>query len=452
MTDSPVPPPPFAPESAQSAPLAVHNVDEVHQVAELHQVGEVNAVREVDGVHDADESVVFEPVQVQRPAGSFARPLLIAFTGIATIAALGMLLVRTGEDTTSIKAGSVPVPVAAAPAPLPIPIDTVVAPLNQVSFDPPPPAFEDDLTAYAGELSEAIRPVINVSYTGIKNEPAPWSSHLYGPADLPASVPVPVDDAGQPLCMVAQINLADLPAFPAVQGNPATISKLPRTGVLQFWLALSAPGTSGWTGGPTLVETADNPRQRVVYISGADVAAAPAKREPTAGRCTGAPPAQGPVVTLGMSFELGWNAPETTDSRFDSALPSLAAALRATPADEFYRATTAISDFLGGTPGAQIGGFNRLVNADPRTIGAPISEDEIREGVITDSFEVLFELHTVNDPDERFSVGFGNSGSGGWWVDPKVAAALGDSAGPTAGRSTVVQSAFWWDAQATPAS
>jgi uncharacterized protein YwqG len=296
-----------------------------------------------------------------------------------------------------------------------------------------------------------MRPLINVEYDEIVDDPKPWSSHIYGPSDLPAGMSAPVDEAGQALCMVAQINLAELPDLPTVQGNPSTIARLPKAGVLQFWLALSNTGAAGWSGGPTLAETADNPKQQVTYISQADVQQAPAVRQPVADRCSSNPPAQGPVVTIGMKFSIGWNVPETTDARFDLDLPTLAGSLRANPPDEFYRATNAINALLGATPSAQIGGFNRLVNSDPRTIGVD-SEDESRVAPITDSFEVLFEMQSTDDSDEKWAIGFGNAGAGGWWANPKDIMKLADPDGPTAGRSGKVRSAFWWDAQVSPAS
>jgi hypothetical protein len=380
---------------------------------------------------------------------SISRLVMAGLTMVTLIGALGLLLNRVATTPPAIT----PVPVANPASGVITPVspspNTVVAPLNQVSFTPGPPQIGADLSAYSGELSESFRPVINVKYSAIVAEPLPWSSHLFGPADLPASLQIPADITGKPLCMVAQINLADLPAMPVVQGNASTLTSLPRAGLLQFWLALDTSVGSSLNLAPSFVETTTNLRQRVTYISAADSAIAPAKRVPSEASCSGSPPAKGPAVSIGMAFSLGWNVPETTDNRFDSSLPTLAGALRAVPADEFYRATGAINSLLGATPAAQFGGFNRLVNQDPRTVLVTF-EGESHTGVATDAYEVLFEIHADVDDDERWDIGFGNDGTGGWWADPKEIARLADPAGVVGGRSGIVPSAFWADSQLAP--
>jgi Domain of unknown function (DUF1963) len=390
------------------------------------------------------------PPAPRRPPRSTARLVMICVTMLTLVAALGLLLRRVSVGPKAITPVSVASQTPAAVTPAEPPADTVVAPLSQVAFTPAPPAIGADLKSYESELTEALRPVINVTYTGIVENPQPWSSHLFGISDMPASLSAPVDETGQALCMVSQINLADLPALPAAQGNGSTLSGLPRTGVLQFWLALESPGSAGWTGGPTFAETADNPRQKITFISAADVASAPAKRLPMNPKCSSRPPAKGPAVALGMSFANAWNQPETTDNRFDSSFPLLAGTLRSN-STEFYRANGAISSLLGPTPVAQIGGFNRLVNQDPRVVGASFAEDD-RVGVATDVYEVLFEVHPSADENDRWNVGFGNEGSGGWWADPKEVAKLAEATGVTGGRSGIVKSAFWWDGQVASAA
>lgn len=388
----------------------------------------------------------------QQPQGQklSSRAFMAGLTMLTLVAAIGLLLRNVSTDpSTTIAPVSVAAPVGSI-APASASPDTVVAPLNQVTFDPAAPDVGPDLLAYQAELGEALRPVINIEYSDIVDAPAAWSSHLYGPSDMPTSLSAPIDETGQALCMIAQINLADLPALPAAQGNASTLQSLPRTGMLQFWLALEQPGSAGWTGGPTFAETADNPRQRITYVAAADMVDPPAKRVESAGRCSSGPPAKGPVVSLGMEFSLAWNAPETTDNRFDSALPQLAGAFRASP-DEFYRAVGSINALLGPTPSAQLGGFNRLVNQDPRSIGVTFSEEEDRTAPLTDLYEVLFEVHASVGENDRWNVGFGNEGSGGWWADPKDVARLEDPTGPNAARSAVLPSAFWWDGQVAPA-
>jgi uncharacterized protein YwqG len=440
--------------SGESAINEVPAIEEVSVNEEVSVHEEVSAPAVAgDPLATIEELPPLAPPPTLNPSApraprSNARLVMAGLTMLTLIASLGLLLRRVSVDQPAVTPVSVAAPAAGQVIPAEAPSDTVVAPLNQVSFNPGPPAIGADLSAYNAEMTEALRPVVNVEYTDIINDPQPWSSHLFGASDMPASVSAPIDETGQQLCMVSQINLADLPAMPAAEGNASTVASLPRTGVLQFWLALQAPGSAGWTGGPTFAETADNPRQKVTYVSAEDVAKAPAKRLPMAGKCSSGPPAKGPAVTLGMKFSNAWNVPETTDNRFDSSLPQLAGALRSN-SDEFYRANGAIGALLGATPAAQIGGFNRLVNQDPRVVNVSF-EDEARVGVSTDVYEVLFEVHAATDADDRYNVGFGNEGSGGWWADPKEVARLADPTGVNAGRSGILKSAFWWDGQVAP--
>ncbi len=387
------------------------------------------------------------PPRAPRAPRSISRMVMAGLTLFTLTAAMAVLLGRVAQDTQV----AVPVPVAnpaGVVTPVTPSINTVVAPLNQVAFTPAPPEPGPDLSAYSGELLEAFRPVINVDYTEIVDSPAPWSSHLFGPADLPASLTPPVDQTGKPLCMIAQINLADLPAMPTTQGNSSTLASLPKAGMLQFWLSIDQTAGTGLNLAPSFVETAANLRQRVTYVSATDMASAPAKRVPSEVTCSNSPPARGPAVTVGMTFSLAWTVPETTDNRFDSSLPTLAGALRSN-VDEFYRATGAINSLLGVTPPSQLGGFNRLVNQDPRTVLVTF-EGESHTGVATDAYEVLFEIHSQADDNERWDIGFGNEGTGGWWADPKEIAKLADADGITGGRSAIIPSAFWADSQAAP--
>jgi Domain of unknown function (DUF1963) len=339
-----------------------------------------------------------------------------------------------------------PVPVASAAASSPIaaptPENTVVPPLGAAQFNPPVPQVPADLGVYQAELSSAARPVIAIDYTGLVNDPKPWSSHLFGPSDLPAGRSVPVDRSSQALCMVAQINLADLPKLPATTAQRVgSITALPATGVLQFWLTLAPVGSAaGWTGGPSFQATVNEPAQRVTYVSAADMAGSKTTSVPQSERCGDGAPARGPAVALAMNFTQLWQVPETTDARFDSALPFLAGALR-NNADEFYRALGSINAWLGTESPAQIAGFNRLVSQDPRAIDSYLDEDT-RPGLATDLFEVLFEIHTSEDPEGAWAVGFGAQGTGGWWVDPSEVAAL------TTSRD--LPSAFWWESNVVP--
>ncbi len=363
---------------------------------------------------------------------------------VLAFATIALLSVNIGQSRNRPKApAAVPVAAASGPVAAPAPENTVVAPLAPVSFTPGPPAIPGDLNLYANELKASIRPYIAVEFGEIVDAAKPWSSHLYGPSDLPANVKVPVDVNNQALCMVAQINLAELPALPVASGSSTgPITKLPKAGVLQFWLNMVTPGSpTGWTGGPTLQDTVTQKAQRVTYIAPGDMAGA-ATAVPQASTCSDGPPSRGPAVAVAMTFALRWNAPETTDARFDTALPYLAGALRAPNTDEFYRALGSINGWLNNDTMAQIGGFNRLVSQDPRSIDA-LAGEGARDGLATDLYEVLFEVHSAEDPGGTWSVGFGTQGTGGWWVDPSEIAKVSKTGDLT--------SAFWWDAQAAPA-
>jgi Domain of unknown function (DUF1963) len=370
--------------------------------------------------------------------------LLSAGCVVLAMATVGLLSANIGKSRNRSNApGPVPVAAASGPVAAPAPENTVVAPLAPVKFTPGPPAIPGDLNVYATELTASIRPFVAVELGEVITETKPWSSHLYGTSDLPANTKVPVDINNQALCMIAQINLAELPALPVASG-PSTgpITRLPKAGVLQFWLNMASPGSpTGWTGGPTLQETVSQKAQRVTYIAPGDMTGS-TNSVPQASTCTDGPPSRGPAVAVAMTFAVKWNAPETTDARFDSSLPYLAGALRAPNTDEFYRALGSINSWLSNDTMAQIGGFNRLVSQDPRSIDS-LQGEGARDGLATDLYEVLFELHSSEDPGGTWSVGFGTQGTGGWWVDPSELAKVS--------KTGDLNSAFWWDAQAAPA-
>jgi Domain of unknown function (DUF1963) len=375
--------------------------------------------------------------------GQKGRIILLVGCVILATATVGLLQRNYGKTKSFSTIATLPAAAPSGPVAAPAPENTVVSPLVPVKFTPGPPAVPADLGVYQPELSASIRPYLAVTFGDPITDPKPWSTHLYGASDLPTNLQAPVDGNNQALCMVAQINLADLPAMPVANAVSGPITKWPKAGLLQFWLGLSPAGSpTGWTGGPSLQETVNQPGQRITYVAPADMVAAPAKSLPPAAQCTNNPPSRGGAVTLGLSFALKWNAPETTDARFDSAVPYLAGALRAPNTAEFYRALGSINGWLTNDTNAQIGGFNRLVSQDPRSIDA-LAGEGTRDGLATDLFEVLFEIHTAEDENGTWSIGFGSQGTGGWWADPSTVAGLT--------KTTTVPSAFWWDAQVVPA-
>ncbi len=395
------------------------------------------------------ETVVPAPGMLSAPAvvptpskGSTAR--LALTLGCAVLGVLTVFLVNRNYRAPATQVPTGPAPVAAqAPSPANPPENTVVAPLAPVVFTPGPPEPPADLAIYRSELISAARPYVDIAPTGIVENPEMWSSHFYGPSDLPASQTPPIDAGNEALCMVAQINLADLPDLPKPDKETSgPIHRFPKGGVLQFWLAMAPAGSpTGWTGGPTFHDTVNQAAQRVTYISEADMATAGAKTIPQSSRCSDGPPARGAAVPLGINFSVQWHVPETTDSRFSSAMPYLAGALGAADPSEFYRALGSINGYLGSDGGAQLGGFNRLVEQDPRSIDA-LAGEGARDGRVTDLFEVLLEIHTTQDADDAWAIGFGSQGSGGWWVDPQTLGSLNASG--------QIPSAFWWDSQPVP--
>ncbi len=389
-------------------------------------------------------AAVSPPIAPIEPSAHRAKTVLTAACVVMGLIAIGTF--RYNADRRPVTTLALVVAAgSASPVAAPTPESTVVPSLAFSSFIPAAPAVPADLSVYNAEFTSSARPYIAVDYTGIIENAEAWSSHLFGPSDIPATQSVPLDINNEPLCMVAQLNLADLPVLPVTTTErTGTVTKLPKAGMLQFWLKMVPVGSdTGWTGGPTLQETVNQPAQRVTYVSPEDMAASSPKMVPQNDTCSDGPPSRGPTVALAMNFSLQWNVPETTDARFDSALPFLAGALRAADSSEFYRALGSINSWLGTEGPAQIGGFNRLVDRDPRTIDAFL-DDDVREGLATDLFEVLFEMHSADDPDSAWSVGFGAQGTGGWWVDPVDVAKVT--------KSGTIVSAFWWDAQVVPDS
>lgn len=85
----------------------------------------------------------------------------------------------------------------------------------------------DFLQAFAPELERHALPSIRITATPLPtDEPASAASKFRGLPQLPRTIPYPTDANGQPLLMLAQINLAEVPAN----------DFLPAAGLLQFYV------------------------------------------------------------------------------------------------------------------------------------------------------------------------------------------------------------------------
>jgi hypothetical protein len=86
----------------------------------------------------------------------------------------------------------------------------------------------DFLAPYAAQLEQYKLESIKIEATPLAaNQTASAASKFGGLPHLPLAIPYPIDEAGRPLLLLAQINLQELPKN----------SLLPATGLLQFYIS-----------------------------------------------------------------------------------------------------------------------------------------------------------------------------------------------------------------------
>ena len=84
----------------------------------------------------------------------------------------------------------------------------------------------DEMSAVLAALGQHTRPTVTI--TPVKEAPeAPWSSKFGGQPWWPRDLDYPHSASGNPLYLLAQINLAEAPALPG----------FPNRGLLQFFIA-----------------------------------------------------------------------------------------------------------------------------------------------------------------------------------------------------------------------
>ncbi|MBO0357940.1 DUF1963 domain-containing protein [Hymenobacter sp. BT186] len=102
----------------------------------------------------------------------------------------------------------------------------------------------DFLAPYATQLEQYKLESIKIKATPLDaDQPASADSKFRGLPHLPLAVPYPVDDAGKPMLLLAQINLQELP----------TNGILPAAGLLQFYISV--------------VDYVDMDQSKVLYIN-----------------------------------------------------------------------------------------------------------------------------------------------------------------------------------------
>lgn len=210
----------------------------------------------------------------------------------------------------------------------------------------------------------------------------PWQSRFGGKPYWPRAQPYPRTPAGEPLYMIAQLNLADVPALPG----------LPRQGLLQFFIA--DDDVMGLKFGATLEETirlnSNGETSRVVYHP--DVFDAPDQLDDDVPDCS-----QAEFMPLhdeyGVSFHSGEDVPGPTDHRFDHAVAHL------TPLAEEVVETLWEEETSAGS---KLGGYANFTQDDPR------------HSLVPGEWLLLFQLDTA--AEAGVDIMWGDSGVGNWFI------------------------------------
>lgn len=84
----------------------------------------------------------------------------------------------------------------------------------------------DVLLPYKDKILATVKSVINITLKPANDLPL-WASKVGGKPYLPKDFNYPTDDKGNPLSLLAQFNMADLPDN----------DKLPKTGILSFFIS-----------------------------------------------------------------------------------------------------------------------------------------------------------------------------------------------------------------------
>lgn len=245
-------------------------------------------------------------------------------------------------------------------------------------------AMELALGPYRGALEATRRAVVHIGLEAFP-EDGLQASKVGGRAWWPAGHAAPAGEDGRPLVLLAQINLAEVPAMPG----------WPERGLLQFFIAANNFYGANFDAGND-VETLSRQRNfRVVYWADPSVQG----QALAAGHDGDGYLPHNPHRPRRMRFEAGTETVSGSDYRIDDVFGGDAWQVLERWAEEngFDDETAyVILEELGG-PGHKLGGYPFFTQTDPRDSGP---------------MELLLQL----DSDDEMT--WGDMGVGGFFIDP----------------------------------
>lgn len=248
-----------------------------------------------------------------------------------------------------------------------------------------PPLSDAELAAQRQAVTEALaaHPLPSARIVPRAEKPAlPWQSKFGGRPYWPRGMQYPATPDGKPLYMLAQLNLAEVPALPGY----------PRQGMLQFFIA--DDDLMGLKFGKSLADTiclnSDGSGSRVVYH--ATVVEHESQLDSDVPDCR-----DGENLPLNaeyaLSFALIEEKPAPTDHRFDHATAGLAP-LADTLMDELREEESGA--------GSKLGGYANFTQDDPRHSLPP------------GEWLLLLQLDTANE--KGVDIMWGDCGVGNWFI------------------------------------
>ncbi len=245
----------------------------------------------------------------------------------------------------------------------------------------------DEMSAVLAALGQHTRPTVTI--TPVKEAPeAPWSSKFGGQPWWPRDLDYPHSASGNPLYLLAQINLAEVPALPG----------FPNGGLLQFFIANDE--VYGFDFERSQAEKmADPDGYRVVYHPQivADAALPVAELPPL------------PTENLlplceeyAVRFRAADDLPAPSDYGFEAIARSIDA-IDETVIDSLYD--------MGLGTGSKLGGYAYFTQEDPRGYERPGEE-----------WVLLFQMDTSDEEDGVWII-WGDCGVGNFFIEPARLAA-----------------------------
>ena len=254
----------------------------------------------------------------------------------------------------------------------------------------PPAQVQAALAPYRDALEKTRRPVARITLEAMPEDDV-TASKVGGRAWWPVGQPAPTSDQGLTLVLLAQLNFAELPEMPGY----------PRTGLLQFFIALDDYYGANFDGPGGEESLAEQRGFRVVYWP--DTRGPSEPLSPPIRRSDDYSP-HDPREPRRMRFTLDSEVLSAADHRFDalvggSAFDTFDAWARERGLDRSLadQLINGVHDALGGG-GHKLGGYPTFTQQDPRRSGR---------------FELLLQL----DSDDRMM--WGDLGVGGFFIAPE---------------------------------